>query len=55
MQGQVIQEKYTDTVCVYKGGSRKAKAHLKSNLAQDMKGNKKGFKRPTNRKSNKRW
>lgn len=54
MQGQVIQEKYTDTVSMYKGGTGKANAHLKSNLARDMKANKKGFKKATNSKKNKR-
>lgn len=34
---------------------KKAKAHLKSNLVRDMKGNKKGFQRPTNSRRTHRW
>lgn len=44
-QGQVHQEEYRGTMQVYRDEAGKAIAHLKLNLVEDMKNNKKAFYR----------
>lgn len=39
----MTQEKYRDIVQAFRDRIRKAKAHMKLNLARDVKGNKNGF------------
>lgn len=49
-QAQVGWQKYRDTVWEYSNEIRKAKPHVESNLARNVKSNKKGFCKYTNSK-----